>query len=119
MLLEILPLQIPALRPGSGSGGSPSCASDGGRRRSSGQYGSGGAAPAGEGVGGGEDAERAGGGRGAAEGRGGPSGIPYVKLCGLRLPDTLAPAVDDPQDAQVRPACSLLGRAHVATSCRM
>ena len=27
--------------------------------------------------------------------------IPYVKLCGLRLPDTLTPAVDEPHEAQV------------------
>ena len=29
------------------------------------------------------------------------SPIPYVKLCGLRLPDTLTPAVDEPHEAQV------------------
>ena len=29
--------------------------------------------------------------------------IPYVKLCGMRLPDTLTPAVDEPHEAQVCP----------------
>ena len=32
---------------------------------------------------------------------GGKGRIPYVKLCGLRLPDTLTPAVDEPLEAQV------------------
>ena len=31
--------------------------------------------------------------------------IPYVKLCGLRLPDTLTPGVDEPHEAQVDARC--------------
>ena len=69
-LLDVLPLQIPALRHSSTDEGSAqhSAAQHGGRARN-------------------------------PLSRRGP--IPYVKLCGLRLPDTLAPAVDEPHEAQV------------------
>ena len=69
-LLEVLPLQIPALRHSSTDegGGQHSAAQHGGRART-------------------------------PLSRRGP--IPYVKLCGLRLPDTLTPAVDEPHEAQV------------------
>ena len=68
-LLEVLPLQIPALRHSSTDSGAQHRAaqhSAGGRRT-----------------------------------LGGKGRIPYVKLCGLRLPDTLTPAVDEPHEAQV------------------
>ena len=71
-LLEVLPLQIPALRPSS-----PEARGDRGPR----------AVP--------------------LPGRGGPGGardmsatVPYVKLCGLRLPESFTPYVDDQKDAQ-------------------
>ena len=34
--------------------------------------------------------------------------LPYVKLCGLRLPDTLTPGVDEPHEAQVGPVAEVL-----------
>lgn len=76
-LLEVLPLQIPALRPSSAE-----------ERGDRGARGGGPSSPA------------------HPSGRpGSPDSkatIPYVKLCGLRLPESFAPYVDDPKDAQVR-----------------
>ena len=69
-LLDVLPLQIPALRHSSTD-------------ESSGQH---------------SAAQRSGAARTPLSRRG---PIPYVKLCGLRLPDTLTPAVDEPHEAQV------------------
>jgi hypothetical protein len=75
-LMEVLPLQIPALRPNSAdkagsSGGGVAAQASSGSANSSGS---------------------------SMEAK---SQIPYVKLCGLRLPDTLSPPVDDLQSAQV------------------
>ncbi|KAK9907569.1 hypothetical protein WJX75_006157 [Coccomyxa subellipsoidea] len=70
-LLEVLPLQIPALRPSS-----PEAQGDRGPR----------AAPL---------PGRGGSGSGDA-----PATVPYVKLCGLRLPESFTPYVDDQKDAQ-------------------
>ena len=72
-LLEVLPLQIPALRHSSmdARGGS-------GAQHSAG--------------------------RSPQHPLSGKGRIPYVKLCGLRLPDTLTPGVDEPHEAQVGPA---------------
>ena len=69
-LLDVLPLQIPALR--------HSSTDEGGSQHSA--------------------AQRSGTARTPLSRRG---PIPYVKLCGLRLPDTLTPAVDEPHEAQV------------------
>ena len=69
-LLDVLPLQIPALR--------HSSTDEGGGQHSA--------------------AQRSGAARTPLSRRG---PIPYVKLCGLRLPDTLTPAVDEPHEAQV------------------
>ncbi len=74
-LLEVLPLQIPALRPSS-----PEAWGDRAPR-------GGGPLPSRGGPGG--------------DHRGPPATIPYVKLCGLRLPESFAPYVDDQKDAQV------------------
>ncbi len=92
-LLEVLPLQIPALRPsGSAAAGAFEPPSRGGKSSSSGSSAQ--QQEGGDDRGGiGNAAQRL-----AADAR---PAIPYVKLCGLRLPDTLTPAVDDPQDAQV------------------
>ena len=69
-LLDVLPLQIPALR--------HSSTDESGSQHSA--------------------AQRSGVARTHLSRRG---PIPYVKLCGLRLPDTLTPAVDEPHEAQV------------------
>ena len=69
-LLDVLPLQIPALR--------HSSTNEGGGQHSA--------------------AQRSGAARTPLSRRG---PIPYVKPCGLRLPDTLTPAVDEPHEAQV------------------
>lgn len=75
-LLEVLPLQIPALRHSSMDARSDSGAQHGGAAQRSAA-----SSP-----------------RNPLSGKG---RIPYVKLCGLRLPDTLTPAVDEPHEAQV------------------
>lgn len=75
-LLEVLPLQIPALRPSS-----PEAQGDRGPR----------AAPLP--------------GRGGSGGGDAPATVPYVKLCGLRLPESFTPYVDDQKDAQVCTPC--------------
>lgn len=77
--MEVLPLQIPALR------------SNSAENRKGGGGGSGG-----------HDSARSGGSESADNPIESPKAhIPYVKLCGLRLPDTLSPPVDELQAAQV------------------
>ncbi len=76
-LLEVLPLQIPALRPSSPEAGAARGAL-------------GGPLP----------------GAGGTASHSSKATIPYVKLCGLRLPESFAPYVDDPKEAQVRDPCS-------------
>ncbi|CAL8469761.1 g9303 [Coccomyxa elongata] len=70
-LLEVMPLQIPALRPSSPEAG--------GARGPLG-----GPLP----------------GAGGTTSHSSKATIPYVKLCGLRLPESFAPYVDDPKEAQ-------------------
>lgn len=75
-LLEVLPLQIPALRPSSPEAGGTRGAL-------------GGPLPS----------------AGGSTAHSSKATIPYVKLCGLRLPESFAPYVDDPKGAQVRDPC--------------
>lgn len=76
--MEVLPLQIPALRPNSAE-----------NRKG----------------GGGHDSARSGNGGSDNPIESPKAHIPYVKLCGLRLPDTLSPPVDELQAAQVHILC--------------